>query len=98
MELAQLKQIIAQFKVNEKVVDAYPYGTGHINDTYKVECTHNSHKVNYILQRINHNIFKKPMLLQENVALVTDQLEKDFAPLRDSYRRRLILIKTSDNG
>ncbi len=98
MDIIELKKVVAQFKVTEEVIDVYPYGTGHINDTYKVETVIDLHKVNYILQRINHNVFKQPMKLQENVALVTDRLEKDFSDLRDSHRRRLILIKTNDDG
>ncbi len=98
MDVVELKQVVEKFNVNEEIKDVFPYGSGHINDTYKVVCEKNFHKVNYILQRINHNIFKQPMLLQENVAMVCEQMEKDNAELRDGYRRSLILIKTGANG
>ena len=54
MELSALKQVVSQFKIKECVNDVYPYGSGHINDTYKVETTIDFYKVNYILQRLNH--------------------------------------------
>jgi hypothetical protein len=98
MELSDLKQIVAQFKVKESVQDIYAYGSGHINDTYKVETTIDYYKVNYILQRINHKIFTQPMKLQENVAIVSEQMQKENAKLRDGYRRSLILIKTNADG
>ncbi len=98
MDLIELQQVVAQFKVKENVGNIYPYGSGHINDTYKVETTIDYFKVNYILQRLNHNIFTQPMKLQENVALVSAQMQKENAGLRDGYRRSLILIETTSDG
>ena len=39
---------------------AEPYGSGHINDTYCAVFDQGGARVRYILQRINHNIFKNP--------------------------------------
>lgn len=97
MDIIELKQLVGNFNVNEEIKDIFPYGSGHINDTYKVVCEKDFHKVNYILQRINHKIFTKPLELQENVALVCAQQSKDNASLRDGYRRNLILINTKDD-
>lgn len=49
------------------------YGSGHINDTYLVEC---NEKPRYILQRINDNVFKSIPNLMENVCNVTSFLRK----------------------
>ena len=61
------------------------YGSGHINDTYLVEC---NEKPRYILQRLNSNVFKDIPALMENVFNVTSFLrkkveEKGGNPLRE---------------
>ena len=52
----QLLNILDQFQLDEKVVSAEPFGNGHINDTLKV--TNEKGEIKYVLQRINHLIFK----------------------------------------
>ena len=51
--------------------DVSRYGSGHINDTFKVETTSGTR---YILQRVNTDIFP-PEMLKENVLRVTGHLK-----------------------
>lgn len=51
--------------------DVSRYGSGHINDTFKVETKSG---VRYILQRVNTDIFP-PAMLKENVLRVTNHLK-----------------------
>jgi thiamine kinase-like enzyme len=51
--------------------DVSRYGSGHINDTFKVETASG---VRYILQRVNTDIFP-PEMLKENVIRVTEHLK-----------------------
>jgi len=53
------------------VTDVVRYGSGHINDTFKVETANG---VRYILQRVNTDIFPEA-LLKENVLRVTRHLQ-----------------------
>lgn len=64
-------------------ISIVPFGNGHINDTYAV--TIDNHSVRYVLQRINHLIFKEPVGLTENIVKVTSHI-----------RRKLELQGTSD--
>ncbi|SDE90635.1 Ser/Thr protein kinase RdoA involved in Cpx stress response, MazF antagonist [Chitinophaga filiformis] len=49
-----------------------PFGSGLINATWKV-----SHAdKNYILQRINHQVFKKPALIAQNISAIGQYLDK----------------------
>ena len=50
-----------------------PYGSGHINNTYRVETDKGRE---YILQRINKNVFKDPVSLMGNIIAVTKHLGK----------------------
>jgi len=69
-----LKEVCSEFQFSGEFVLAIPYGDGHINDTYKVENIVNEEITHYIIQRINHTIFKNVDLLMENIANVTNFL------------------------
>ena len=65
------------------------YGQGHINVTYVIP---GADGARYILQRVNKNVFKKPVELMENVAAVTNYLSARL----DDPRRCLRLIPTKE--
>ena len=67
------EKILSQFALEGTVVSCERYGCGHINETYLVIT---EKKVRYILQKINHHIFKNVEELMENVISVTDHLRK----------------------
>lgn len=67
-----LNHITNKFLLKGSIKSIYAFGSGHINDTYKVETT----KKNYLLQKINHLIFKNVEGLTENLIAVSDFLEK----------------------
>ena len=71
-----LSKIAGLFRMHGLFVSAVPYGTGHINDTYKVTFDQSGTQVNYIFQRINHNVFKKPGDVMKNMARVCVHLGK----------------------
>jgi hypothetical protein len=85
-----------QFQICGEFCNAMPYGSGHINDTYRAEFRHAGVSAHYILQRINSNIFKNPAAVMENIQRVTDHLAAQVAGEPDSRRRVLSLIPTRD--
>ena len=90
MKECDLAEIISHFSVDTNVI---PYGEGHINDTYLAE----SSPYQYILQKINHHIFKDPYSLMENIEAVTSYLREVI--LREGGnpdRETLTVIKTRD--
>ncbi len=95
----ELKHIIRQFQTEGTIVDFFPYGTGHINDTYKVISSEKS-SGNYLLQRINHNVFKDVPGLMENIGRVTTHIRKKLLeiPGSDPDRETLSLIETIDGN
>ncbi len=77
--------------LNEFILDSEidSYGNGHINDTYITNTK------NYILQRINTNIFKKPDELMQNIENVTKHIRCKMKALgRDEDRSTLTVVKT----
>ncbi|MDR1737677.1 MAG: aminoglycoside phosphotransferase family protein [Candidatus Symbiothrix sp.] len=75
-----------------------PLGAGLINDSFKVT-TKESDKPDYLLQRINHNIFKDVELLQNNILHVTNHIRKKLQAKgeTDIERKTLTIIPTTDD-
>jgi hypothetical protein len=90
--------IVKHFKFEGDFLDAHPYGFGHINDTYACYFRRADGVVHrYILQRINHNVFKHPEKLMRNIERVTTHLRKKIiAAGGDPQRETLNLIPTVD--
>jgi Ser/Thr protein kinase RdoA (MazF antagonist) len=91
-----VRAIAREFQIPGEFLSAEPYGSGHINDTYCVAVKEGGSRVRYIFQRINHNIFKNPVALMENIQRVTAHLGKKAAGERDASRRGLTLIPARD--
>src|SRR4051812_33360690 len=91
-----VRTVSRQFRIHGEFVSAVPYGSGHINDTYCAAFDQGGSPVRYILQRINHNIFKNPAALMENIQRVTAHLAKKAAGA-DANRRVLTLISARDD-
>lgn len=93
-----LIEIIKAFPEFGKYIGYKPVSEGHINDTYIVEYEMEDGSVSrYLLQRINVNVFKKPVELMENVCGVTSFLrEKIKATGGDSTRETLTVYSAKD--
>lgn len=82
-------RVIKAFDFKGDVIDYCPYGSGHINDTFKVKCEN----ANYILQRINSDTFNNPAELMKNIELVTQHIKNKMSPESDIDREVLQLIR-----
>lgn len=86
---------IAAFRLAGIPRSVNPHGNGHINDTYLVICDDAGNEKKYILQRMNHSIFRNPQALMENVAGVTSYLQEKIRERNgDPDRETLSVIKT----
>lgn len=72
-ELAHLKKVVQQFSITGQVEDIQPFGSGHINDTFRVRMQGQGSR-DYLLQRINHHVFTDVPVLMDNIRIVTDHL------------------------
>ena len=81
--------IIRRFRIDGNVKNAYPFGSGHINDSYKVL----TNDKNYLLQRINHEVFKDVRGLTNNISRVSDHLTEKIAG-KGSHMQILTSIRT----
>jgi len=80
------------FAIEGEFAGAAPYGSGHINDSYCAVFQRNGTSSRYILQRINHYVFKNPVILMDNIERVTAHLAAQVSGQPDRRRRVLTLI------
>ncbi|HAF34414.1 MULTISPECIES: phosphotransferase enzyme family protein [Sphingobacterium] len=64
-----------QFTLEGDIISVQPFGSGHINDTYRVVTTVDS-GISHLLQRINHHVFPNVDGLMHNIEIVTKHLSK----------------------
>mgnify|MGYP002283134716 CR=1 FL=1 len=93
---AEALVVASEFDFGGTIVSAAPYGSGHINDTFLTLVEIAGQQRRFILQRINHQVFKQPDLLMENVARVCAHAHAKLlaAGTTDAHRRALRLIPT----
>jgi hypothetical protein len=90
-----LPAIAAQFQTQGDFIEAFPFGNGHINDTYQARYRTAGGEEKYILQRINHNVFKEPDKVMENIERVTRYgREQVLAAGGNPSRKMLALVPT----
>ena len=89
--MKNLNDIVLQFDLTGQVDSIKPLGNGLINDTYKVTAIDGP---SYVLQRINHHIFKDVDLLQKNIVSVTSHIrgKLEAAGAADVGRKVLTFI------
>jgi len=92
-----VRAVARQFQIYGDFLSAEPYGSGHINDTYCVRFDQGGTQVRYILQRINHEIFKSPEALMDNIRRVTNHLREKTVDAPDRSRRILTLVSACDD-
>ena len=63
-------KIMEEFQIQGRVKSITPFGSGHINRTYKV-LTADAEGSNYLLQKINQFVFKRPDQIQQNIQKIT---------------------------
>ena len=93
----KLKYIFEQFQHNGEFNSFEELASGHINDTYLIRTKETPH---FVLQRINHGVFKDVPGLIANKFNISQHIRKKLAhlPEKELNRRVLTFIKTKDSG
>lgn len=89
--MTNFQEIMNKFQVEGEVTEVKPLGHGHVNHTFEVICGGK----HYVLQEINHILFKYPVEVVNNQFLITEYLrEKIAADGGDPKRETLTFIRT----
>jgi Ser/Thr protein kinase RdoA (MazF antagonist) len=87
-----LQNIYSNFLIDDEIITIAPFGSGHINDTYKIKTTGK----NYLLQRINHHVFKNVEGLTSNIIKVSEFLQQKLENV--SSAKKLPMAHKSKTG
>lgn len=96
-EAFSVNEIIQNFCIEGDFAEAKIFGSGHINDTFYIK-NNQQDLPDYLLQRINHHVFKDVSGVIDNIYMVTSHLKNK---LRETYgddvdKRVLSLIPAKD--
>jgi hypothetical protein len=93
-----LATIFRHFDSRADYVAGLPYGTGHINDTFRISASQGGHKVFFTLQHVNTRIFKDGPGLMSNITRISQhavsRLRAEGAT--DASRRALQVVPAID--
>lgn len=95
---SKIYEIVKKFSLEGSISEIKSYGSGHINDTYKVVIKEKD-RFDYLLQRVNHYVFKDVPGLMENLDRILNHINKklDISPQNKQEYRTLTLIPTEEN-
>jgi len=93
-----LKAVFSHFEIDGDFMEARRFGSGHINDTFAVTTRNNGYRTRYVIQRINHKVFKNPVTRMDNIRRVTQHQQAKLNGHDDAARRSLALVPAIDGG
>ncbi len=76
------RRALSFFLPDVEIRDLTPLGEGNVNDTWLVVSAVGSR---YVLQRLNTAVFPDPGLVQDNLAILTDHLEKELRHVSEDF-------------
>ena len=71
---------------------------GHINSTFLVRFKANGETKEYILQKINKHVFKKPEEVMQNIFAVTNHIVTKLKNSAKPYDRKTLIFKPTQSG
>lgn len=96
---AKIQEAIENIQFEGTYVEHMPYGSGHINDTFAAVFQQaDGSRRRYILQRMNHEIFKDPEALMENINNVTSFLRKKIVEAGGDPERETLNVVPAKDG
>ncbi len=97
---SDVQAIATCFELSGRFIEAEPYGSGHINDTFAVRFDDGVNRIRYVLQRINHEVFEDIPAVMENFDRVTRHITASLErrDIPDRSRRVMTLVPTRDGS
>ena len=91
-------EISAHFRYAGEAISYEPCHVGHINDTYFVTCKNGDGVIRYVLQKLNTNVFTKPVEVMSNMVGVCEFLKKKIAAEGGDVDRETLTVVPSLDG
>lgn len=96
---SKLLDVSRHFHIYGELLHAEPCKVGHINETYTATYDQGGVQVRYIHQRINHEVFRKPVQVMANFERVTQHLREKLAAAGEAeVTRKTITLIPAKSG
>ncbi len=98
MDNNAIEEILAHFAIQGSTAEVKPFGSGHINDTFRIrteEADGTPHL--YTLQRINHAVFRKPQQVMDNIERTLAHLTAKLPQFPGTKALSLVYTKEKRN-
>lgn len=96
--MTPINEVLSEYNLNSGNTVIEPINTGLINSTWRIK----TNEQDFILQKINHFVFKNPDAIASNVRLIADYLHQHFpdylfvVPVQTVNKKEM--AKTADNA
>jgi Ser/Thr protein kinase RdoA (MazF antagonist) len=94
--LNHLYAVAQQFHPHAKIIAVSEYGSGNVNDTYRVAV--DAPDQYFILQRINTHVFRHPELIMLNLRVFTEHVQHQLARDANDHRWQVPRVISAANG
>ena len=86
-----IKDICALFDIGGTYLSCKEIVSGNINSTYKVSFARDGESKEYILQKINKQVFKEPSKVMDNIVRITNHIRTKVDKRGESTRTGILL-------
>ena len=90
---AAASRAAGHFRITGELVRAEPFGSGHINDTYRVTFLDKGRRTRYVVQRVNRKVFPDPPAQMRNIERILRHLKT-----KNGNGRRVLRLVPSVGG
>ncbi len=92
------QQIATCFGITDPIIAQQEIHSGNINRTYLITVQAADRQRQYVFQRINSYVFKKPQEVMANILAVTEHIKKTLLETTGCYDRRVLSFLCAKDG
>lgn len=93
-----IEALCKNFNINGRLCDYRYFSSGHINTTCLVSFLDNGKVGNYVLQKINKNVFKNPSEVMDNIVNVTGFIKHKMQKNGENPKGKVLEFLPAKNG
>lgn len=94
----KISELLNNFNIKGELKSLKHFTSGHINSTILVEIEDQGKTKQYVLQKINHNVFKHPDEVMSNISKATNHIKNEIRKNGGHSTRRVLKFYPSTNG
>ena len=99
LNTGKISELSKAFQIEGNNLNSEEISDGHINNTYRVDYALNDGSTEkYLIQKLNTNVFRRPVELMENIVGVTEFIKKKIAVNNGNVKREVLNIRRAENG